>query len=199
MGEAHPAVLSLRICPLNFFSLWSSCSLACTQSHKIYCAPKATPSNQESSEAPVDSKTHQPLNNGDIGHDTAGGIDSKRNQSNTVDIATSPALKALLEGHPQLRAQLHDMYQATQEHQWAEWYTPPTRGRPHGRGGRTPSRRSRGPWTAEKGFNRGLGRVRKLRQGCEDGTEAGPVPEGFMQFLALVNGSGQHAPARDLS
>lgn len=69
-----------------------------------------------------------------------------------------------------------------------EYYTPPARGRGHGRGGKTPSRRSRGPWTAEKGFNRGLGRVRKLRQNCEDGTETGRNAEAFMHFLAVVNG-----------
>lgn len=85
------------------------------------------------------------------------------------------------------------MYRSTLEDEWVEWYTPPARGRGHGRGGKMPARRSRGPWTAEKGFNRGLGRVRKLRQDCEDGTEAGKKAEAFMQFLALVNGrQGQH-------
>ncbi|KAJ5139631.1 hypothetical protein N7448_003039 [Penicillium atrosanguineum] len=156
------------------------------ESHKIYCAPKASPTN-ETPDAPATATTTPPLQNGDHIQE-AGGHETKQSQSFPGSIATSPELKELLLRHPQLRNQLHEIYRGTQEDQWVEWYTPPTRGRGHGRGGRAPTRRSRGPWTAEKGFNRGLGRVRKFRQDCEEGTETGTDAEAFMQFLALVHG-----------
>ena len=111
----------------------------------------------------------------------------KKNETSPATIAGSSELQELLSRYPQLRSQLQEIYQATQEEEWQEWYTPPTRGRPYGRGGRGPSRRSRGSWTAEKGFNRGLGKVRKLRQDCEGGMETGVKAEAFMEFLAVVN------------
>lgn len=161
-----------------------SCSLACSQSHKIYCAPKATPSNEDSkaTSTAVTAPT-SPQN----GATAAGNPTSKVNEPSTATIALSPELQALLSRYPQLRDQLLDIYQATQEEEWQEWYTPPTRGRPYGRGSRGSSRRSRGSWTAEKGFNRGLGKVRKLRQDCEGGSEVGVKAEAFMEFLAIVN------------
>lgn len=165
----------------------NSCSLACTQSHKIYCAPKAAPAN-ETPETPATADINPPLQNGDNTQGAVGCAESKRDQSFPASIAASPELKELLLRHPQLRSQLHEIYRGTQEDQWVEWYTPPTRGRGHGRGGRAPTRRSRGPWTSEKGFNRGLGRVRKFRHDCEEGTETGADAEAFMQFLALVSG-----------
>ncbi|KAJ5444334.1 uncharacterized protein N7458_008206 [Penicillium daleae] len=164
-----------------------SCSLACTQSHKIYCAPKATPPNEEPKGTPAADATPTPTQNGDSTLETAGNTASKKNQTSAAAIAASPELQTLLSRYPQLRNQLHEIYQATEEEEWQEWYTPPTRGRPYGRGGRGPSRRSRGSWTAEKGFNRGLGKVRKLRQDCEGGTEIGVQAEAFTEFLAMVN------------
>ena len=182
-----------------FLTIFSySCSLACTQSHKIYCAPKPLPLNQESTEASVDSNASPSIENGDNVNALTGDIDRSLKQSTVDSTAASSEVKDLLERYPQLRAQLHEIYLATQEDQWVEWYTPSIRGRPRGRGGKTLSRRSRGPWTAEKGFNRGLGRVRKLRQGWEDGTERGPTPEAFMQFLALVNGNNQEGVPKGL-
>lgn len=166
---------------------FTSCSLACTQSHKIYCAPKATPSNQESQTTSAAAPAPTPLQNGDTTPETAGNSTSKKNETSAAVIAASPEIQALLSRYPSLRSQLHEIYQATQEEEWQEWYTPPTRGRPYGRGGRGPSRRSRGSWTAEKGFNRGLGKVRKLRQDCEGGTETGVKADAFMEFLAVVN------------
>lgn len=119
----------------------------------------------------------------------------KQNQRSSAAVAASPELKELLSRYPELLGQLHEMYRSTLEDEWVEWYTPPTRGRGHGRGGRAPPRRSRGPWTTEKGFNRGLGRVRKLRHDCEDGTETGKTAEAFMQFLALVNNGPADQPS----
>ncbi|OKP12928.1 hypothetical protein PENSUB_1371 [Penicillium subrubescens] len=171
-----------------------SCSLACTQSHKIYCAPKATPLNEDSKATSTTATAPTPLHNGDTAPDVAGNATSKNNETSSAGIAASPELQALLSRYPQLRSQLHEIYQATQEEEWQEWYTPPTRGRPYGRGGRGPSRRSRGSWTTEKGFNRGLGKVRKLRQDCEGGSEVGVKADAFMEFLAIVNKDRQAQP-----
>lgn len=173
-----------------------SCSLACTQSHKIYCAPKAAPANETPTETHATAHANPPMQNGDNTPGAVGHAESKRDQSFPASIAASPELKELLLRHPQLRSQLHEIYRGTLEDQWVEWCTPPTRGRGHGRGGRAPARRSRGPWTAEKGFNRGLGRVRKFRQNCEEGTETGTDAEAFMQFLALVNGQQEQPDQR---
>lgn len=165
----------------------TSCSLACTQSHKIYCAPKATPSNEDPKATSTAATAPTPSQHGDTTPEVPGNTTSQTNEISSAAVATSPELQALLSRYPQLRNQLHEIYQATQEEEWQEWYTPPTRGRPYGRGGRGPSRRSRGSWTAEKGFNRGLGKVRKLRQDCEGGSEIGVKAEAFMEFLAIVN------------
>ncbi|KAF3394012.1 hypothetical protein F1880_005043 [Penicillium rolfsii] len=164
-----------------------SCSLACSQSHKIYCAPKATPSNEDSKATSTAATASSPPQNGDAAPVAAGNTTSKTNETSTAAIASSPELQALLSRYPQLRSQLHEIYQATQEEEWQEWYTPLMRGRPYGRGGRGPSRRSRGSWTTEKGFNRGLGKVRKLRSDCEGGSEIGVKAEAFMEFLTIVN------------
>ncbi|KAJ5157104.1 uncharacterized protein N7482_008204 [Penicillium canariense] len=189
--ETRLAAAGLYLCKLSNRAALFSCSLACSQSHKIYCAPKATPTNEEptdnSAAAAAAAATQSPLQNGDIAPDAARDMATKRSPSAPAVIAASPELQELLSRYPQLRSQLHDIYQATQEEEWQEWYNPPTRGRPYGRGGRGSSRRSRGPWTAEKGFNRGLGKVRKLRQDYEEGSETGVSVEAFMEFLALVN------------
>lgn len=87
----------------------------------------------------------------------------------------------MLDEYPRLRDQLRDIYQATREEEWVE--IQPSAGRGRGRG-----TRSRGPWTAEKGFKRGLGKVRQYRQRCEEGLETGKDAEGFMRFSRLVNG-----------
>lgn len=173
--------------PLTNLPCRSSCSLACTQSHKIYCALKA-PSNEESSNPP----DARPLpQNGEINTENAEPTESKR-PTNVAAVATSAEIKELLEKYPQLRSQLQEIYQATLEEEWVEWHTTPIRGRGRGRGRGGPTRRSRGSWTTEKGFNRGLGKVRKLRQDCEEGTETGHAAEAFMRFMALVN-QGQEA------
>lgn len=126
--------------------------------------------------------------NGETGPHT-GNVQARSESSTAAGVAGAvpSELQDLLQRYPQLRTQLQEIYQAAQEDEWVEWYTPPTRGRPYGRGGKAPTRRSRGPWTAEKGFNRALGKVRKLRQDCEEGTETGVTAEAFMQFLTLVN------------
>lgn len=128
------------------------------------------------------------LENGVKNNPTTDGALSKGDKSTPASIANSPELTELFRRHPKLRDQLSEIYKSTLEDEWMEWYTPPSRGgRFNGRGGRAPARRSRGPWTAEKGFNRGMGRVRKLRQDCEEGNETGATAEAFMRFWTLVN------------
>lgn len=157
-----------------------SCSLACTQSHKIYCAAK-TPSLKTSNEV-NDEIQHHPENAdglpGGTMHEAPNGVDPRT-------LGSSPQLKELFECYPALRDQLQDIYKATLEEEWIETQMQGGR-RPFGRGKGAP--RSRGPWTREKGFNRGLGKVRKLREMCEEGSEVGKNAEGYMRFLALVNG-----------
>lgn len=57
-----------------------------------------------------------------------------------------------------------------------------------------PGPRNHGPWTREKGFKRGLGKVRKYRGQCEDGSETGPTAESFMRLLSFVNESPSEEP-----
>lgn len=184
--ELRPKEQPVRNSPANS-PLRNSCSLACTQSHKIYCAPKATSANRETSDPSIDAQ----LPNGTDKDGNTENFGKRTDPLSSATIAASSEITELLHRHPQLRSQLHDIYRGTQEEEWVEWYNPPSRGRPHGRGGKPPARRSRGPWTAEKGFNRGLGRVRKLRQDCDAGTESGATAEAFMHFLALANNDQQ--------
>ncbi|KAB8073621.1 hypothetical protein BDV29DRAFT_175076 [Aspergillus leporis] len=156
-----------------------SCSLACTQSHKIYCAPKA-PSLKPLNEV----KDNPPRPEGGNGHfreiacETQNGTDPRA-------LGSSPQLKELFARYPALRDQLRDIYKVTLEEEWVETQVHGGR-RPFGRGRGAP--RSRGPWTREKGFNRGLGKARKLRERCEEDLETGDNAEGYMRFIALVNG-----------
>ncbi|KAF7597049.1 hypothetical protein BBP40_010523 [Aspergillus hancockii] len=160
-----------------------SCSLACTQSHKIYCAPKAL-----SPEVLKEADENQPRPEEANGN--AGG--SARETQNGTDpraLGSSLQLKELLARYPALRDQLHDIYKVTLEEEWVETQVHGNR-RPFGRG--RGAIRSRGPWTREKGFNRGLGKVRKLRERCEEDLETRDNAEGYMRFIALVNGD--HLP-----
>ena len=177
-----------------------SCSLGCTQSHKIYCTPKPHSQPQDPSEpatattttttTPTTSHPETDTN----GHTTT----DEQNQQhlpNLEALGKSPGLQDLLRQHPQLRDHLRDIYKTTLEEEWVEIQAQPPqtgRGRPNGRGGRGGGGyRNRGPWTREKGFNRGLGKVRKYRERCEDGLEIGKDAEGFMRFVALVEGQSQ--------
>ncbi|KAJ6000538.1 hypothetical protein N7481_000947 [Penicillium waksmanii] len=190
--SSEPSKYRCPICALM------SCSLACTQTHKIYCAPKQQASNESST--PIN--TEQPVQNGVTHHEETDGAVRGGDKYKPASIAASPELTELFRRQPNLRDQLHDIYQSTLEDEWVEWYTPPSRGRFNvrgGRGGRAPTRRSRGPWTSEKGFNRGVGRVRKFRQDCEEGSETGAGAEAFMRFWALVNNSQDGQPDQSRS
>ncbi|KAL4806869.1 hypothetical protein BDV18DRAFT_138360 [Aspergillus unguis] len=156
-----------------------SCSLACTRTHKINCAPKA-PKTDETTGA-----QSQPQPSEASGYTAGGERQTVPNGQSLAPRHLSAQIKGLLNRHPQLRDQLRDVYQATLEEQWVEGPAPPNRQRSFGRGKSGP--RSHGPWTREKGFKRGLGKVRKFRTQCEDGSETGKAAEGFMRLLILVN------------
>jgi hypothetical protein len=91
----------------------------------------------------------------------------------------------------------------TLEREWVEVKSSSyARGRDRGRSGYTARGGGRitGSWTAEKGFNRGLDKVRRWRESCEDGV-GGANSEGFRQFAALVLGEyefreGNHAQSQ---
>ncbi|OJJ47771.1 hypothetical protein ASPZODRAFT_15217 [Penicilliopsis zonata CBS 506.65] len=157
-----------------------SCSLVCTQSHKIYCTPKGPgpsprPSEQATTlgDSPAQTSDHHP-------------------PVTPAALGSSQELQAVFAQHPALRSQLLDIYKSTREEAWVEQPRRPLgRGRGGGGGGGGGGYRPyRGPWSAEKGFNRGLGRVRKWREQCEGGLEVGKTAEGFMRFIALVNKNG---------
>ncbi|PKY04364.1 putative HIT finger domain protein [Aspergillus campestris IBT 28561] len=158
-----------------------SCSLACTQSHKIYCAPKAP-----SPKSPDDSNHDQQPSKSVNGHGAED--DAVRPPA----VGSSAQLTELLDRYPSLREELREIYKTTLEEEWVE---PPQfagRGRGFGQRGRGGgAHRNRGPWTREKGFNRGLGKVRKLRERCDDGSEIGQKAEGFVRFMTLVIGEDQ--------
>lgn len=125
------------------------------------------------------------------GHETGDGAVKEHGKFDLKALGSSPELKDLLSRYPQLRGQLRDMYKATLEEEWVEVsHSHRGRGRGFGRGRGAP--RSRGPWSREKGFNRGLGKVRKLREQCEEGVETGKSAEGFMRFVALIAGDDEN-------
>ncbi|RDW70608.1 zinc finger HIT domain-containing protein [Aspergillus mulundensis] len=155
-----------------------SCSLACTRTHKIYCAPKAPKDFEDATDTlPQSSEAH--------GHEASYESQPVRNGHDLTPQGLSTRIKDVLERYPPLRDQLRDIYTATLEEQWVEGPAYKDRPRHFGRGKQPP--RSHGPWTREKGFKRGLGKVRKYRGQCDDGSETGKVAEGFMRLLTLVN------------
>lgn len=170
-----------RTADSRYLRMDCSCSLSCTQSHKIYCTPKA-PSPKPPQEA-VNGPPPQEEADGLIdGHEPR----DARDAFNPKSFASSPELKDLFERYPSLRDELREIYKATLEEEWIEVQTHGNRHRSFNRGKGGP--RNRGPWTREKGFNRGLGKVRKFRERCEEGLETGKAAEGLMRFMKLVNG-----------
>ena len=159
-----------------------SCSLACTRTHKIYCAPKAPKTSQAVAYQATDTRPLPDEANGQA-------VDDGHN-SNSQKLASQ--IKDLFEQCPPLRDQLKDIYKATLEEQWVEG--PVHKDRPRHFGKSRPPPRSRGPWTREKGFKRGLGKVRKYREQCEDSLETGKCAERFMRLLTLVNEGPQQEP-----
>lgn len=160
-----------------------SCSLACTRTHKIYCAPKASKTAQATDTRPQSDGT-----NGEV-------VEDGQSAQNGYDFNSqklTSQVKDLFEQCPPLRDQLRDIYKATLEEQWTEG--PVHKDRPRHFSKSRPPPRSRGPWTREKGFKRGLGKVRKYREQCEDSLETGKCAERFMRLLTLVNEGPQQEP-----
>ncbi|PGH19840.1 hypothetical protein AJ80_03757 [Polytolypa hystricis UAMH7299] len=171
----------------------SSCSLACSQAHKSNCtlapAPEASnvltePSaNGGADQAPPTTAALTPTTptapqSGDFTH-----------------LKSSPELQALFSRFPNLRSQLREIYNLTLEEEWEEMKPHSSHsGRGRGRGGGFGARgreKSRGYWTEGKGFNRGLGRVRRWREIWEEGF-GGNDGDGFMQFAALIQADDEH-------
>ncbi|KAL4973497.1 hypothetical protein BDW66DRAFT_102020 [Aspergillus desertorum] len=156
----------------------TSCSLGCTRTHKIYCAAKV-PKNLEDATEP------QPQPSEANGHIASEEGRAVANGHDLTPHGLLTQIKGIFERYPPLRDQLRDIFEATLEERWVEGPAYNDRPRHFGRG--KPPLRSHGPWTREKGFKRGLGKVRKYRAQCEDGSETGKAAEGFMRLLTLVN------------
>lgn len=157
------------------------------QSHKIYCTPKETTTtpDQGGSQASTEPGEAQSTANGHISEETKGG---KKEPLSLESLGSSKELQDIFTRFPGLRGKLREIYRATLEEEWASAQHSDLgrrhdRRRGHHRGGGG----NKEPWTAEKGFNRGLTKVRKWRESCEDGKSTGPDAEGFMRFIALVN------------
>ncbi|KAK2742474.1 hypothetical protein FQN57_005365 [Myotisia sp. PD_48] len=181
------------------------CSLPCSQAHRNSCSTTSIKTSQDqpptldgssvataqqntlaSSEDQKNiaaSETHRPP-----------GLPPQNSLNDFSTLEHSPKLQELWTRFPTLRSKLLEVYKLTLEEEWIET-GPPTYGRGRGRGRGNHSRmhgRSRGPWTPGKGFNRGVGKVRKWRESCEaNGPSIGNTnwanKEAFRQFIALVN------------
>ncbi|OXV12022.1 hypothetical protein Egran_00216 [Elaphomyces granulatus] len=171
-----------------------SCSLSCTQSHKTSCAPKATSASDQDNPPASSEAAHQ--------HQLVGGeaSDEKNDGKHRVigleDLGSSKELEDIFTQYTGLRQQLRDIYKATLEEGWVDSQVfDGARGFGRRRGVYKRSGSGhRGVWTAEKGFKRGLARVRQWRERCEDGLSTGPDAEGFVEFVALVTGERPPVP-----
>jgi hypothetical protein len=98
-------------------------------------------------------------------------------------------IQKLFAEYPNLRSKLREIYNITLEEGWDAEQKHST----YHRGDQQAHNHhhhhnNRGTWTAEKGFNRGVGKVRKWREGCEGGECTDIDAEGFMKFMTLVAG-----------
>lgn len=169
---------TLWICRFVFFTLsvnrrqcsgltcdgQSRCSLACSKSHKgTTCAvtTAAPPSPEGSSslaaaatvsvtDADVPAQQRQPSEQTPPAEEYP---DFQR-------LASSPELQDLFKRSPSLRDSLQSIYALTLEENWMETI----RARENNRGrNRGPQTRRLGRWTEDKGFKRGLGKIKKIR------------------------------------
>jgi len=182
-----------------------TCSLGCTQSHKAACTPKRVPLSPNQHTQTLDDGLPVNRDKTEQGNSPSPEVTTANKSNNASlrleDIAASDQLKYLFEAHPTLRQKLREIYWSTLEEAWPsspvdqeQWTAEYSRGRGshRGRGGRHQqhaTRRNPGPWNTDKGFRRGLGRVRRWRESCEQETSTGSDAEGFMKFVALVNGN----------
>lgn len=100
-------------------------------------------------------------------------------------------IQKLFAEYPNLRFKLREIYNITLEEEWnaeqkhSTYHRGDRQGHNHNH---HHHHNNRGTWTAEKGFNRGVGKVRRWREGCEGGECTDTDAEGFMKFMALVAG-----------
>lgn len=106
----------------------------------------------------------------------------------THNFEYSVELQKLFAEYPGLRAKLQEIYRATLEEEWNAAALKQNHSTHRGERYKHDHNNSRATWTAEKGFNRGLGKVRKWRESCEGGECTDSDAEGFMKFIALVAG-----------
>jgi len=169
-----------------------SCSLSCTQSHKTSCAPKAASTSDQDNLPGASEATHQ-----SIGGEASDEKPPENHQAiGLEDLGSSKELEDIFTQYTGLREQLRDIYKVTLEEEWTDspmFDGARGLGRRRGVYKRSGSR-NKGVWTAEKGFKRGLGRVRQWRERCEHGLNIGPDAEGFVRFVALVTGERQPVP-----
>ena len=163
-----------------------SCSLACTKAHKIHCTPNTSLSVPNGS-YPAPDGNNTSTNHGRQ-HITGASDEKAPVISDPETLGSSRELQELFHLYPHLRSQLRGIYQVTLEEAWIESQVQPV-GRAYGKGkGKGLRRVNRGPWTQEKGFRRGLGRLRKMKDRCEEGLETGKDAEGLVRFMNLING-----------
>ncbi|WEW58329.1 hypothetical protein PRK78_003797 [Emydomyces testavorans] len=184
-----------------------TCGLhSCSQAHKSNCAPKPstlTPGNAAKNETPI-ARTDSQVNDRDEGSTLTETETLSSNSLNRslgfAQLEKSQKVQKLFTEYSTLRSRLRDIYKSTLEEEWVEMRSP-VQNRSQGRrraGQSAKTKRNRGPWTAEKGFRRGLGRVRKWRESCEAGA-GGADGKAFMEFIALVLGEdGTHADQHQL-
>ena len=96
-------------------------------------------------------------------------------------------IQKLFTEYPNLRNKLREIYKITLEEEWDAEQRHST----NQRGDRQPYNHhphsnNRGAWTAERGFNRGVGKVRRWREGCESGECTDADAEGFVKLMALI-------------
>lgn len=175
--------------------LLASCSLPCTQSHKPSCTPKTEPPSPHQPRTSEDGLQNRVKEENPPSTRLSREDDDDENihLPRFEDLAASDELRCLFETHPTLRQRLREIYHNTLEEEWSSSLVEQERG--HARRGRGSHRgrgghlqQNRGAWNADKGFKRGLGRVRKWRESCEKGISTGSDAEGFIKFVALVNG-----------
>jgi zinc finger HIT domain-containing protein 3 len=112
--------------------------------------------------------------------------DRNRNLLSLEALCTSKELGNIFTQYTSLHGKLRDIYRATLEEEWIESRTSDSWGLNGKKAGYYRSGERRGPWTAEKGFNRGMQMAKRWREDCEEGLIPGPEAEGFLKFVNLV-------------
>jgi hypothetical protein len=155
----------------------SSCSLVCSKAHKAACGgiskdiPGGSENEAQDNIKEENSGPFQPLD----------AASSSMNHFSELEISSE--LKHLFTRYPALRSQLQTIYKYTKPPEPSS----EEQARSHGDfSGHARSRNGhnwsdRGAWTEEKGFDRGLSLLKKLRNGGKENSE------GLKEFSELVH------------